>query len=323
MSGARLDRSQEGIELRQAVWAGFIKSRFWRIARWIEPRIKPDAVIGTIIRLGTLLFLGLSFFSVFRQQRPPNPNFFLYTLGPLSVGYVVYENWGLLGRLLESPWWKLFYGLAAPGTVAFCKVLADREIRLLTKSNPSLFPSAQLVVTVSYILVILLAEVSTLMLIPVLWKQLKSGVQTSLQTLLLPFDAFFRVREMLGLPFQSLRSFSSASSLMRVVPYMWGGFFILLVLPIGFEKLGLERSDPTEELLLWSSFIPNDLGLAGSDRVCINLPSNALVSPFNTREPIPNEVLVAQPIATGPDRSGRSYSYRVVACSKLPAPGAL
>ena len=107
--------------------------------------------------------------------------------------------------------------------------------------------------------------------------------------------------------------------------YVWGGFFILsigLFVASGFEELGGKPFNPTEALLLWSSFISNDLGLAGSDRVCTNLPPNTRVSPFNTKDPMPNEVLVAQPISTGPDRSGRGHTYHVEPCSKPTAPGA-
>jgi hypothetical protein len=55
----------------------------------------------------------------------------------------------------------------------------------------------------------------------------------------------------------------------------------------------------------------------------MNLPPNTLVSPFSTRDPIPNKVVMAQPMSTGPDGLGRSYTYHVVACSKSTDPGAL
>jgi len=60
------------------VWAGFVKSRYWRIAQWIEPH----AVVGAIIFLGTLLYFGL----VLVQKRLPNPttlNVFFVTIGLL------------------------------------------------------------------------------------------------------------------------------------------------------------------------------------------------------------------------------------------------
>ena len=138
MSGARLDRSQEGIELRQAVWAGFIKSRFWKIAGWIE-RHKPD-VVGMIIFLGTLLVLG----SVFLQKRLPNNatlTVFYATIGPFSLGYVVCQNWILLLRIWKHPLGLLFYGVMASLIGTLSKVGADQEIRLLIQSNPSLFPA--------------------------------------------------------------------------------------------------------------------------------------------------------------------------------------
>jgi hypothetical protein len=113
---------------------------------------------------------------------------------------------------------------------------------------------------------------------------------------------------------------------MRFLPYMWGLTFISLIpvfLGTGFRGVIGKPFDPTEALLLWSSFIPNDLGLAGSGRVCVNLPSDTLVFPFSTRDPIPKEVIMAEPISTGPNKLGRNYTYRVVACSKPTDPGAL
>jgi peptidoglycan/LPS O-acetylase OafA/YrhL len=138
----QLDRSQEAFDLRRAVWAGFVKSRFWRTARWIESH----ATVDTIIYFATLLFVGLFLCSVFLQKRLPNPTglcVFYATVGALSFGYVVHRNQGLLRRVWENPWGKLLYGLVASATVTACKVLTDQQIRMLTQSNPSLFSSAQ------------------------------------------------------------------------------------------------------------------------------------------------------------------------------------
>ena len=124
---------------------------------------------------------------------------------------------------------------------------------------------------------------------------------------------------------------SSAWSMTGLFAYFWGMVFSCLILFfvgldadfVGsrFAGFGGKPFNLTEVLLLWSSFIPN--GLSGSDRVCMNLPSDTLVCPFNTRDPIPDKVLMAQPISTDPDRLGRSYTYQVVACSKPIHPGAL
>lgn len=120
---------------------------------------------------------------------------------------------------------------------------------------------------------------------------------------------------------------SSAWSMTGLVTYWWAFVFsgsILFFVGLdadfagarfaGFPGFGDKPFNLTEVLLRWSSFIPN--GLSGSDRVCMNLPSDTLVCPFDTRDPIPDKVLMAQPISTDPDRSGRSYTYQVVACSK-------
>jgi hypothetical protein len=214
---------------------------------------------------------------------------------------------------------ELFYGLVASVTVTVGKIGADQEIRLLTQSNPSLFPSAQQVITVWIIINLVLAEISLVMLAPLFWSYRKFFAEM----MLLPFkifDRIFRIREMLGLTRQPSTSLSTTSSrMMRALACIWGSFFILftaLFLNTGFPGVSGDPFNPTERLLLLSSFIPNDLGLAGSDRVCMNLPFDSLVSPFSTRDPIPNQVVMAQPISTGPDRLGHSYTYHIVECSK-------
>jgi hypothetical protein len=319
VSTERLDRSEEALDLKKAVWAGFIKSRFWRTAR----RIEPHAVVGKIVLLGTLLFFGM----VCLQQRLPKMEYFIATLGPFGFWYVVQQNLGLLRRVWENPWGKLAYGLVASVTVTLCIVMTDREIRLLTQSHPSLFPSAQQTVTVLNIIVMIFVEVSLLLFLWFMFQFLKKYLKGAKEWLLLPLDILsrFRFREMLGLP--SGPTFRSITSdLARLLAYFWGACFISLMpsfLDTGFAGVGGKPFNPTEVLLLWSSFIPNDLGLAGSDRVCINLPSDTLVYPFSTRDPIPDKVLMAQPISTGTDRLGRSYTYQVVACSKPIDPSAL
>jgi len=102
----------------------------------------------------------------------------------------------------------------------------------------------------------------------------------------------------------------------RVCAYFWGGVFIFTVID---DFNNIIPFNPMEKLLLWSSFIPN--GSTVSDRVCFNLPPGTFVSPFDTRTPVPNEVLMAEQIPTGQDSSGRSYTYRVVPCLKsTPSP---
>jgi hypothetical protein len=159
-----LDHSQEARDLRGAIWAGFAKSRFWKIARWIEPRIKPDAVVGYIICWGTLLFYG----GVFLQKHLPNNTtltVFFAAMGLFSLGYVVHQNWVLLLRIWEHRFGKIFYGVVASLIATVSKVGADQEIRLLTQSNPSLFPSAQQAITVFNIISITLAAIGMILIV--------------------------------------------------------------------------------------------------------------------------------------------------------------
>jgi len=136
------------------------------------------------------------------------------------------------------------------------------------------------------------------------------------------FLSIFSLTEMLGISSRPC-TFRAAESLFAKI---WGGFFflfIVLILNANFAEVGGKPVDLAEWLLLRSSFIPNDLGLAGSDRVCANLTPHTLVSPFSTKDPIPSRVIVAQRISTDADRLGRSYIYHVVPCSKPTDPGAL
>jgi hypothetical protein len=302
-------RGQMTVGVFAKLRAGFAK--LWLRRTGSGWRINPHAVVGTIILLASLLLLR----SVLLQEHTTQ-YVLSATIGPLGVWYVVHPNLGLLGRLWENPWGKLFYGLLASVTVTVGKIWADQEIRLMTQSNPSLFPSAQQAITVYTIINLAIAEISVIMVAPVIWYYLKLFASI----LLWPFkivDQIFRIREMLGLTRQPPTSLST--EFMRALACVWGIFFILSTarfLNTGFPLVGDDRFNPRERLLLWSSFIPNDRGLAGSDRVCMNLPFDSLVSPFSTRDPIPNQVVMAQPISTGPNGLGHSYTYHVVECSK-------
>ena len=139
-------------------------------------RIERHTVVGNIVLWATPFFGGVFLYMLYFQHRFPDRTVFLvfYTiLGPLSVWYVIYPNLGLLGRLWESTWGKLFYGLGASVIVTVGKIEADQDIRVLTQSNPSLFPSAQQAITVWNIILLILIVMAYVMLAPFLWMYLK------------------------------------------------------------------------------------------------------------------------------------------------------
>src|SRR5262245_2929157 len=118
--------------------------------------------------MGTLLFVGLFLYMICVQKDPPNPTTligFYATLGLLSFGYVVHQNLPLLRWVWKHPLGRVFFGLVVSVTVTVCKVFTDQQIRWLTQSNPSLFPSTQQAVTVLNIIVITIAEVSIILMI--------------------------------------------------------------------------------------------------------------------------------------------------------------
>jgi hypothetical protein len=123
---------------------------------------------GEIVLLGTLLFVGLFLYMILVQKHLPNPttlNVFYATIGLLSFGYVVHQNLPLLRWVWKHRLGKVFFGLVASVTVTGCKVLTDQQIRWLTQSNPSLFPSAHQAITVLNIIVITIAEVGIFLII--------------------------------------------------------------------------------------------------------------------------------------------------------------
>ncbi len=297
-------------------------------------RIEPHAVVGKIVLWATLLFVGAFLYMILVQKHLPNPTtlkVFYATIGSLSFYYVVQQNLPLLRRVWKNPWGKLAYGLLASITVTVCKVFTDQQIRWLTQSNPSLFPTAQQAITVLNIIVITIVQVgiflSIFMFIYFIWIFVGHMLVGVWEWLLL-----FRNINLL----QSRRSptqsrASSAWSFTGLCAAWWGMVFsgsILIFVGLDadfagsrFAGFGGKSFNLSEVLLLWSSFIPN--GLSGSDRVCMNLPSDTLVCPFDTREPTPDKVLMAQPISIYPDGSGHGYIYQVVPCSKPIRPGAL
>jgi hypothetical protein len=101
MSVERLDRSEESFDLKKAVLAGFVKSRFWTTAR----RIESHAIVGRIILWGTLLYVGLFLYMLYFHHRLPKTEYFLATLGPLGSWYVL-QHLGWLRRVWNN---KLVY----------------------------------------------------------------------------------------------------------------------------------------------------------------------------------------------------------------------
>jgi hypothetical protein len=313
MSIERLDRSQESFDLKKAVLAGLIKSRFWTTAR----RIEPQAVVGRITVFGTLLFFGLFVGMLYLQKRLPNTEYFILTLGPLGFWYVFQQNLGWLRRVGKNKLLSGLCGLVASLIGVGCKVLTDQQIRGLTQSDPSLFPSAQQAITALNIINIILLGIGGIMLLSAMLQLYKEYFVAYGRM----FLSFLSLTEMLGLSSRTC-TFRAAESFLSK---MWGGVFFLSLVAIlnaGFAEVGGKQVDLAEWLLLRSSFIPNDLGPAGSDRVCANLIPDTLVFPFSTKESFPSRVVTAQPITTGPDRLGRSYTYYIVTCAKPTDSGA-
>jgi hypothetical protein len=297
-------------------------SRFWRTVR----RIETHAVVGTIILLASLLVFGVL---PLLQKRPPSHTtlyFFNATIVPLSFGYVVYQNWELLRWVWKQTFGKVAYGLLASVIGTAAKVWTDQQIRSLTQSNPSLFPSAQQAITVFNFIIFAFSAIviaaSVYLSAKITWFLLRGYVWTSIREYSLMFLTIF-------VGPRSRRPLPSLYWMVEISAYMWALFCIVLIsslLDTGFSgsfletdlaEFGVKPINLTELFLIHTSFIENYS--MGADH-CINLPPNARVSPFDTREPTPNRVLMAQPINSGPDRSGRSYTYRVVTCSKSTDP---
>jgi hypothetical protein len=303
----RLDRSQESYDLQNAVLAGFIKSWFWTTAR----RIQPHADLGRIIVLGTILFVGLFVGMLYLQNCLPKREYFILTLGPLGALYVFQQNLGWLRRVWENKSASSLVATPLIGVVSvICKVLTDQQIRDLTDFDPSLFPSGQLAITALNIVEVIPSGIGIIILLSAALQFYKAFFAEYGRM----FLSIFSLTEMLGL---SSRTGTFRAS-ERLLAKLWAGVFFCFVmhfLNTGFAEVFGKPYNPTELFLVGSSFISNDHGLRGSSR-CINLTPDTLVSPFSTKDPVASRVVVAQPITTDPNRFGRSYTYRIEACSK-------
>jgi hypothetical protein len=227
---------------------------------------------------------------------------------------VVHQNWELLRRVWKHPFGKVAYGLFVPLTLTASTVWADQQIRSLTQSNPSLFPSAQKAITALNFIFLAFAVIVTV-----------ASVYVAAMYLLI----FFRI---IGPESPLRRPLPYSYWMAEIAAYLWALLFIAEIssffdtsfagtfLKADLAEFGVKpvNLNITEIFLIHSSFIENYR--TDGDLVCTNLPLNARFSPFDTREPIPDRVIMAQPISAGPDRFGRSFTYRVVACSKPPHP---
>jgi hypothetical protein len=224
MSTERPDHSQESFDLKKAVLAGVAKSRSWMAV----PRIEPHAVVVTIILFATVLVFGVLPF-LQKRQNDTAVCVFSATIVPLSFGYVVHQNWGFLRWVWEHPLGKVFYGLLASGTVTFCKVWTDQQIRWLTQSNPSLFSSAQPPITVLNIIIATLVEIGILIYMfiaaKIVWCY---AIDYFLDTLLGFLNIFFRSRRLANRLRTSLGSW--LTNVANFVAYAWGMVFVPFIL---------------------------------------------------------------------------------------------
>jgi hypothetical protein len=192
----RLDRSEESLDLKKAVLAGFAKSRFWKIVRSVRS-IDLHAVSGVLILLASVAMFGIPLLRGSSHDRTLE-YVFIAAICPLSFWFVVHQRLALLRNVWKNEWGKLAYTLTVAITVTASKILADQQIRLMTQSNPSLFPSAQQAITVYNIVCFALLEIGILIWVSVLLKMLKAFAIEYGVSLLQILD-LFSMREMLGL----------------------------------------------------------------------------------------------------------------------------
>ncbi len=121
--------------------------------------------------------------------------------------------------------------------------------------------------------------------------------------------------------------------LTAALPILAAIFFVPLSTAIAFREAGAgdaevvqaPRPSLDEGLVIWTSFIPNQLveGAAHDDNgnmvirtrlVCDNLPDNVRVAFVHPDEPVPNKVIIAEP-RTGDIRGGApAFNYRLARC---------
>jgi len=225
--------------------------------------------------------------------------FFWGAFGPLSLWYLIRQNAVLLQSIWSNNWAKLACGLIASVTVTGSKVFADQQIRILVQSSPSLFPSAQQTITIYNVFSFTLMEISVLIGMIMMFRLLKFT---------------FKYYDWNTCPLSSI-----GRHLVDVEACFWGfGFLLVIIFLLDTGSSGMivlpKYFSLTEELFIHSTFIPNQVGRQKA-RLCTNLDPDLLISPADSSDMMPQLMISARPLKTGPDELGRTYEYRIVRCT--------
>jgi hypothetical protein len=274
---------------------------------WVIPPPKFDFLVRVLVFLATIFWMVNLFARFFA---PDSVAYFLFlTICPLSFWYVVKANSTVLVSIWRHDFGKLAYGVLATITVTGGKVWADQEIRDVLQSNPALFPSAQQSITLYNIFLLVLLQITLLIAAVMMFHFLAHMINGTLR--------------------RSSRGFFDVFPIFMAYFYAYA-FMTGLTILSDFDFVGRvitgRHENPIEELIIWSSFVPNarasgSFGGAVAERFCTNLEPDVWVSPVNSREAMPNEVMVVKRQAS-PHRFGRDHQYRLASCDNSANPTA-
>ncbi|PPQ27380.1 hypothetical protein [Rhodopila globiformis] len=316
----------EAHEIRQAIVAGFIKSRFWKAwntlsidwaARMIDWAARMIVLAATVYALLPGL-LG--------RGNPDRTHLHIVfgITSPVAFVYVFHKYLNILVKIWQSMWGKILYAIVAPCTLTASKVLADQQIRALLHGNPSLFPSAQQLISTYNILLFVLLEANFIIWAAIILRMLTDFIRFA-SDMIVRYAAIFGIIELLGIPMKRYSFARAARQFIDFMALFWAFSFLALLVPgveSGFWGIftGGRPFLPAEQLLVLSTFTPNHDDVLGS-KICNNLDVAVLISPFNTSDPMPRSVLVAKPLLSWHGKLGRAFKYSLSNCERAPSAG--
>lgn len=246
-------------------------------------------------------------------------------LGPNAacLTFLIYRYRQHIASTWNSELKKVTYGFAVAAVLIFSKLLADRQIRETLQTNPSQFPSAQQALLAFNVIVLVITILTVFLELALLFYLvggcLRLGAKRSWE-----FSVWIATNKLPKplLPLSS-RMMRRTGELSNVPIYFFAFFFtfqLLDVVTTGDGLIGLSGAsiDPVEELIIWSSFVPNQVergSQLGKPRLfCQNLDRTVWVSPASSSEIMPSEVVTVEKNYQQDGAKGLHHIFRLVHC---------
>lgn len=246
-------------------------------------------------------------------------------LGPNAACliFLVYRYRHRIASTWDSEIKKVIYGFAVAAVLIFSKLLADRQIRETLQTNPSQFPSAQQALLAFNVIVLVITILTIFLELALLTYLVGSSLRMGAKRLWEFFVWIATNKQLKPLLPLSSRMMKSIGEFSYVPIYFFAFFFtfqLLDVVDTGDGLIGLSGAsiDPVEELIIWSSFVPNQIergNQLGKPRLfCQNLDRTIWVSPVSSSEIMPSEVVTVEKNYQQDGAKGLHHIFRLVHC---------